>query len=78
MCKELCDANDGEEQSCQRCGRLICFDTQTADDVCAPAYVTASGDVYCRDCGSRLDRLEDDEADEYCGEVEFDPYERDA
>lgn len=58
----LCEEN-GEEQACTICCRLICFDTENADDVCAPAAVTASGDLYCVDCARRVD-MEEEEEDE--------------
>lgn len=68
MCKELCEASEsGEMQSCQDCGKLICFEIENGDDVCRPAYVTSSGDLYCDNCGEAHDRAEDeeDEAFEY-------------
>jgi hypothetical protein len=72
VCKELCDEN-GEAQSCQQCGCLICFDVQYGDDVERPAYVTSSGDLYCDRCGSSVEReIEAAEAED-CGEIEFDP-----
>ncbi len=63
MCKELCDA-DGEMQSCQDCGRLICFDVNAGDDIIRPAWVTSSGDLFCDRCGSVHDRAEEEEFDE--------------
>lgn len=51
----LCEQSEDGVVSCQDCGRLICFDTEGIDDVCAPAYVTESGDLYCRPCGARID-----------------------
>jgi hypothetical protein len=66
MCN-LCDENDGEMESCQDCGRLICFDLEHNDDICSRAYVTASGDVFCSWCGKRYDEIDervlDDEID---------------
>jgi len=58
MC-ELCDNTPENEPppSCQDCGRLICFDIEADDDICARAYVTASGDLYCRRCGRRYDEF---------------------
>ena len=71
MC-ELCQANNDEMTSCQDCGRLICFDAEPDDvDVIDQAYVTASGDLFCRRCGSRYDEEEEDEWDD-C-EVEYGP-----
>ena len=64
MC-DLCDGSD-EMQSCPDCGRLICFEHHAEDDVCAPAYVTASGDLYCSTCGRRHDKAEEDE----CADVD--------
>ena len=64
MC-ELCDeTEDGGHQACQRCQRLICFDFETADDVCAPAAVTSGGDLYCASCAARIDREEEAAIDE--------------
>lgn len=62
MCKELCDANE-EMQSCQDCGRLICFDVQGGDDVIRPAFVTSSGDLFCDRCGRAIERAEEEEYD---------------
>lgn len=56
MC-DLC-ADDGEMQSCVNCQRLICWDHEDGDDICARPGVTASGDLYCRDCAARMDRYE--------------------
>ena len=70
MCN-LCDEESGM-QSCQDCGRLICFDVKCADDICAPAYVTSSGDVYCRRCGTRADREEERLLEEESEPLEFD------
>ena len=63
VCKELCDSEDGP-QSCQDCGAQICFDTKHGDDIFRPAYVTASGDLYCDRCGGEMDRAEERD-DEY-------------
>ena len=61
MCKTLCEARgDGEMESCQNCGILICFDIERADDVIDRAYVTTSGDLYCRRCGRRHDYEEEE------------------
>lgn len=64
MC-ELCDNTPENEPlpSCQDCGRLICYDTEQDDDICARAYVTASGDLYCRICGRRYDEEEESVTD---------------
>lgn len=62
MCK-LCNQNDGEMEGCQDCGRLICFDIKAEDDITAPAYVTASGDLFCRTCGLEYDRLDEQDED---------------
>ena len=74
MCKVLCDDTD-EMQSCQDCGRLICFDVKHGDDIMRPAYVTASGDLYCDRCGRgrAMDEAEeeadaDEEYRDLCGE----------
>jgi len=56
MC-DMCLERDGPE-SCQDCGCLICFDVETGDDILRPAYVTASGDLFCDRCGPEIDRLD--------------------
>lgn len=66
MCS-LCEESPDGIVTCQDCGRIICFETKAVDDICAPAYVTASGDLFCRPCGSRYDQEEEDEADEWMG-----------
>jgi hypothetical protein len=58
----LCDGNGGELQGCQDCGRLICFDENSGDDIMAPAYVTESGDLFCNVCGLEYDRAEEEES----------------
>ncbi len=64
MCVELCDKNGGEYQSCQDCGRGICFDAPVdAIDVLDRAYVTASGDLYCTRCGRKHDKAEEEDAE---------------
>jgi hypothetical protein len=60
VCKQLCDDEHGQ-QSCQDCGKLICFDTKLGDDIMRPAYVTSSGDLYCDRCGREHDRAEEEE-----------------
>jgi hypothetical protein len=52
-------------ESCQDCGRLICFDQKTIDDVIAPAYITSAGDLFCSSCGSAYDRPTIEEMDEW-------------
>jgi hypothetical protein len=70
MC-DLCDESEtGEMQSCQDCGRLICFDVENGDDVCAPAYVTCSGDLYCDRYGTAHDIAADDSSQEHGEEGE--------
>ena len=60
MC-QLCEQNDGEYQSCQDCGRLICFDENPDSiDVIDRAYVTSGGDLFCTRCGSGHDRAEEE------------------
>ena len=61
MC-ELCEELNGEPTSCQDCGCLICFDVEIGDDILRPAYVTASGDLYCDECGQKHDQ--EDERDD--------------
>jgi hypothetical protein len=57
----MCDKRDGEPESCQDCGILICFDIEPGqgDDVMDRAYVTASGDLFCRRCGMEYDAREE-------------------
>jgi len=52
MC-DMCDENEGDFESCQDCGKLICFDVEVGDDVLRPAYVTSSGDLFCDSSRSR-------------------------
>jgi hypothetical protein len=73
MC-QLCDNNHGELDSCQDCGCLICFDIESGDDVIRPAYVTASGDLFCDLHGRRHDQAAEQEAEEEAGYYP-DPYE---
>ncbi len=69
MCKELCELReDGEMQSCQDCGCLICWDVEVGDDVIQPAYATMSGDLYCRECGRGHDRAEIEAEEAYYDE----------
>lgn len=63
MC-QLCENNNGEMQSCQDCGRLICFDEKPDSvDVIDRAYVTASGDLFCQRCGRKYDQAEEEDAE---------------
>ena len=68
MC-EWCEENKGEPIGCQDCGKMICQDHKSEDDVISPPYVTTDGDVYCWSCGRRnqrdIDQMEEDEAAEY-------------
>lgn len=57
----LCDESDQGYETCQDCGRMICFDDEHTDDICAPAYVTCTGDLFCWPCGLRHDRAQDEE-----------------
>ena len=57
----LCDESEDGVVGCQDCGRIICFDIKHGDDVCAPAYVTASGDLFCNRCGQQYDKEEGNE-----------------
>lgn len=78
MC-QLCDENDGEMESCQDCGRLICFDESSDSvDVIDRAYVTASGDLFCARCGRKHDGDEEDERESDYYEPPYDQYEEDA
>lgn len=65
MCHLCDDDEDGDMQSCQDCGRLICFDVEGDDDIISRAYVTQSGDLFCRRCGASNDRAEEATEDEY-------------
>lgn len=68
MCA-MCDPETGETAGCQDCGKSICFDDDTA-------YVTASGDVYCRSCGRSMDEAEEAEWDtawDFYGASWYDP-----
>ena len=60
----LCDESGDEPVGCQDCGCLICFDIEDGDDILRPAYVTASGDLFCDRCGPEYDREEDDYGDD--------------
>lgn len=61
----MCDENGGEMIGCPDCGRSICFDVKgSGDDVIAPAYVTASGDIFCLQHGRQYDEEEECQADE--------------
>jgi hypothetical protein len=70
MC-ELCEEVGGAVY-CQDCGRIICLDFEYSDDVCAPAYITASGDLFCNRCGREIDEAE--EYDDMFFGYEFDLY----
>lgn len=63
----MCEENNGEMESCQECGIMICFDVEVEDDVIAPAGVTASGDLFCRRHAAQYDREEEEQDDEYMG-----------
>lgn len=52
---------------CQDCGRMISWDCKGGDDILRPAYVTASGDLFCDWCGSRYDEEEERQAEEEWG-----------
>jgi hypothetical protein len=61
----MCEENPCKEmESCQGCGIQICFDVTEGDDIVRPAYVTASGDLYCDRCGKQHDRDEDREIED--------------
>lgn len=68
MC-DWCEENNGEPDSCQNCGVLICWDIKGFDDVMSEPYVTNYGDVYCLRCGRQeqqeIDEQEEEEAEEY-------------
>lgn len=68
----MCNLCKGDGTYCQDCGKEICFDCKSGDDFRRPAYVTASGDLYCDRCGSRMD-----EAEERDYEYDYDPHEID-
>ncbi len=69
MCKELCE--EGGE-SCQDCGKLICFDVKNGDDILRPAFVTSSGDVFCDRCGRQQEREDQEEEENECDFDDFD------
>lgn len=71
MC-ELCDESEDGTVCCQDCGRIICFDINVSDDVTAPAYVTASGDLFCSRCGRRIDEEEEAAYENEYDDVEYD------
>jgi hypothetical protein len=74
MC-QLCDDNNGEMQSCQDCGRLICFDeSPDSVDVIDRAYVTASGDLFCTRCGRKHDARAEEAEEALCWEDLEDPF----
>jgi hypothetical protein len=74
MC-ELCDESEDGLVYCQDCGRLICFDNEPNNvDVVDQAYVTASGDLFCRRCGSQYDEDEESYYDEEYDGWEYDPF----
>jgi hypothetical protein len=51
---------------------MICWDHKVKmDDIISPAYVTNSGDVFCRVCGMEYDRRE--EEDDYLGWNDYYP-----
>jgi hypothetical protein len=77
MCEKAEREGRGQE-TCQDCGRLICFDTKSEDDASAPAFVTTSGDLFCRSCGMKQEAAEmlgEDQAG--AGDYYPDPYEAD-
>lgn len=78
MC-ELCDEADDGLVYCQDCGRMICFDNLPSDiDVVDQAYVTSSGDLFCRRCGRQHDEAEEEDYDDYDGYYPYpDDYEDD-
>lgn len=56
----MCDTGDVGMESCQDCGCLICYDIDFDDDVIRRAYVTTSGDLFCRRCGRKYDEAEEE------------------
>jgi hypothetical protein len=63
-----------EDQSCPECGCMLLVGEGCGDDICRPAYVTASGDLMCNRCGRRHDEAGEQQND---GDSDFfDPYER--
>ena len=66
--------DDDEIMYCQDCGCMISWDCKSGDDILRPAYVTASGDLFCNHCGREYDEEEERQADEE-GWFEHDPYE---
>lgn len=72
----MCYLCEDDGAYCQDCGKEICFDLEVGDDFSRPAYVTASGDLFCDRCGSAIDEEEEAEYDDEYG-WDFDPYEVD-
>jgi len=60
MCK-LCDESEMGYVCCSDCGRMVCFDVQSGDDIIRPAYVTTGGDLKCDLCGPDYDREDEDD-----------------
>jgi hypothetical protein len=59
------EQEDDEIMYCQDCGCIIEWDREgPGDDIVSPAYVTASGDLFCRRCGIAYDEEEERQADE--------------
>ena len=60
MC-ELCDEFPQGIAYCPFCGRMICYDTKSIDDICAPASATSSGDLACLPCAQHYDRIQEEQ-----------------
>lgn len=74
MC-ELCDEAEDGVVYCQDCGATICFDFKHQDgSLIGPAYVTASGDLFCRRCGRQYDEAEEEDWEEDYDGFEYDPF----
>ena len=56
--------------NCQDCGKIIYWDNEMKDpvelldDISAPPYVTASGDLFCEECGRLYDEAELEDVEE--------------
>jgi len=58
MCK-LCDYDRDEMANCQFCGKLVCYDVRTEDDIASPACATTQGDLACLSCAREAQEAEE-------------------
>lgn len=57
----LCEEEKDGVAGCQDCGRIICFDVESGDDVIRSAYITESGDLFCDLCGPQYDQADEED-----------------